>query len=78
MVQSDGQTQNRPTLADFGFNPETIDEIEDLREAWEGAPAHRVLARALKFYLEKGIDEELTIKELYEQSKQRRRSKKNL
>jgi len=69
--------KNVPTLADFGFNPETIDEIEDLREAWEGAPAHRVITRALKFYLEKGLGEELTIKELYEQAKAKRRSKKN-
>jgi hypothetical protein len=66
-----------PTLADFGFNQETIDQIEDLREAWEGAPAHRVLTRALKFYLEKGIGEEPTIKELYELAKGARRSKKS-
>lgn len=69
--------KNAPTLADFGFNAETIDEIEDLREAWEGAPAHRVLTRALKFYLEKGIGEEPSLKELYERAKQKRRSKQN-
>jgi hypothetical protein len=63
-----------PTLSDFGFTAETIVEIEDLCAAWEGAPAHRVLTRALRFYLEKGIGEEPTIKELYERAKGKRRS----
>lgn len=63
-----------PTLADLKFPADVIDEIEDLREGFIGAPAHRVLEHVLRFYLKNGIGEEPQVKQRYEESKERRRA----
>jgi hypothetical protein len=62
-----------PTLADFGFSAEWIDEIESLREGFIGAPAHRVLEHALKFYLANGLKDEPAVKQRYDEERERRR-----
>lgn len=56
------------SLADFGLNENLIGRIQDLREAFLGAPEHRVVAHALEWYLRKGIDEEPALKLRYEEA----------
>jgi hypothetical protein len=63
-----------PTLADLGFSPAAIDEIEDLREGFIGAPAHRVIEHVIRFYLEKGISDEPQVKRRYDEAKEKRRA----
>jgi hypothetical protein len=67
-----GRPKDPPTLSALGLSQETIDKIQDLREAFLGAPDHRVIAHAIEFYLAKGIDAEPEVKRRYEEEQRRR------
>jgi hypothetical protein len=62
-----------PTLAEFGLTADQINQIQDLREGFLGAPEHRVIAHAVESYLEnRGINAEPEVKRRYDDAKQRR------
>ena len=60
------------SLADFGLHENLIGQILDLREAFLGAPEHRVVAHALEWYLTKGINAEPELKRRYEEAQRKR------
>jgi hypothetical protein len=68
-----GRKKKLPSLADFGFSQEMIELIEDLREGYAGAPAHRAISEALRhFFNNKGIDAEPEVKRRYSEARDRR------
>lgn len=72
-----GRKKQPPSLADFGFSQDLIEHIEDLREGYIGAPAHRAISEALRHFLDdKGIDAEPEVKRRYQEAQQARLSAK--
>jgi hypothetical protein len=64
------------SLAEFGLSQNLIGQIEDLQEAFLGAPQHRVIAFALEWYFARGIDAEPELKRRYEEAQRARMSAK--
>jgi hypothetical protein len=64
------------SLSEFGLNRNLIDQIQDLREAFLGAPEHRVIAFVLEWYFTRGIDAEPELKRRYEEAQKARMSAK--
>ena len=64
------------SLFEFGLNQNLIGQVEDLREAFLGAPEHRVIAFVLEWYFMRGIDAEPELKRRYEEARKARMSTK--
>jgi hypothetical protein len=62
--------------AEFGLNQNLIGQIEDLQEAFLGAPQHRVVAFALEWYFTSGVDAEPELKRRYEDAQKARMAAK--
>lgn len=74
-----GRKKSPPALADFGFSQEAIEQIEDLQEGYIGAPAHRVIAEALRHFVDnRGIEAEPEVKRRYLEARERRRAAKSV
>ena len=70
------RTKKPKSLSEFGLTRNLIDQIEDLREAFLGAPQHRVVAFVLEWYFTNGIDAEPELKRRYEEAQKARMSAK--
>jgi len=64
------------SLSDFGLNQNLIGQIQDLREAFLGAPEHRVIAHVLEWYFTRGIDAEPELKRRYDEAQKARMAAK--
>lgn len=72
-----GRPKKPLSLAEFGFSEEMVEQIDDLREGYAGAPAHRVIAEALQhFFNGKGIDAEPEVKRRYLAAREKRTAAK--
>jgi hypothetical protein len=60
-----GRPKDPPTLLDLGLSQDIVDKIHDLQEGFIGAPEARVIAHAINFYLEHGIESEPAVKDRY-------------
>lgn len=65
------RTKAPPTLADLGMSAAEAQKIEDLREGFIGAPAHRVIAQAVDFYVTHCPEPE--VKRRYEEARDKRK-----
>jgi hypothetical protein len=72
-----GRKKQLPSLADFGFSQDLIERIEDLREGYVGAPAHRAISEALRHFLDdKGIGTEPEVRRRYLEARDKRQADK--
>jgi lipid A 4'-phosphatase len=61
-----------PLLRQLGVDPELIDRLQDLREAYLGAPTGRIVAEALEFFIADRLKAEPEIKRRYDEARRRR------
>jgi hypothetical protein len=78
-MEKRGRKKNVPTLADFGFSQELIEQIEDLCLAYGGAPPRGAMTLALQhFFNDKGIDAEPEVKKRYLVARERRKAARSV
>jgi hypothetical protein len=72
-----GRPKKPPSLTAFGFSDDTIEQIQDLSEGWIGAPPHRVIAQALRHFInDKGISAEPEVQLRYNEARAKRQADK--
>jgi hypothetical protein len=59
-------------LEPLGIDPELIARVQDLREAYLGAPEARIVAEALDFFIADRIRAEPEVRRRYEEARKRR------
>jgi hypothetical protein len=67
--------QSGARLIQLGVSPELVERFIDFCEGYEGAPLHRLLARAMEFYMADRYDKEPEVKRRAEEAKARRVSR---
>lgn len=70
------RTKKSISLTEYGLDQNLIGQVHDLREAFLGAPEHRVVAHALEWYFTRGIDTDPELKGRYEVAQKARMTAK--
>jgi hypothetical protein len=62
-------------LIQLGVAPDLANRFVDFCEGYEGAPLHRLLSRAMEFYMADRYDQEPEVKRRAEEARARRESR---